>query len=172
VTIKYLAHVWGVNKNFPTNLLRKQHAPSKPKTISPGSMSVIDSFAAAKIRYSTKSLFIANRIRERSEQEKVYAYEKQRKAERQHLFREEAKAEWVIAERHTPEVIAYWESMSRRQIARQPLMRDTILELLRANPSKSFANLAEDIGHWCSAGTIHKWIQTRRNRQQVVPGQP
>jgi hypothetical protein len=66
----------------------------------------------------------------------------------------------VIAERRQPDVFEYWESKSRSQILRQPHIRDNIIEAMRANPSKSFDQIAEDIGHWCSASTIHKWIQS------------
>jgi hypothetical protein len=151
--------------------LNKQQSVRKPKTISPVNLSVIDSPEAAKAKYSAKALFILNRIRERIAQEEMFAYEKELKAERQHIFREEAKAEWVIAKWRQPDVVQYWESKSRSQILRQPHIRNNIIEAMRANPTKSFEKIAEDIGHWCSASTIHKWIQSKctTDPQRTMP---
>jgi hypothetical protein len=117
VTMRYLAHAWGVGRNYPKALLNKQQSAPKPKTISPGSLCVIESLEAAKVRYSAKALFILNRIRERSVQEGIFAYETKVKAGQQHVFREEAKAEWVIAERRQPDVVQYWESKSRSSLS-------------------------------------------------------
>jgi hypothetical protein len=73
VTMRYIAHAWGVGRNYPKALLNKQQSAPKPKTISPGSLCVIDSLEAAKVRYSAKALFILSRIRERSVHEGIFA---------------------------------------------------------------------------------------------------
>jgi hypothetical protein len=49
VTMKYLAHVWGVGVNSPTNLLNEQQSVPKFITISPVSLE------GTKATYSAKS---------------------------------------------------------------------------------------------------------------------
>ena len=148
-TIGYLAKAWGVGRNFP---LENVKAETKPN---PTQLSVIDSLAAAKIHFSARYLFIANRVEERTNEEQVYAYDCQSRSEHFHLFREEAKGEWVLAE---PNLRDYWEALSRSKVARQPMIRDNIIEVMRANPAKSFEQIAQDIGNWCSVRTIVRWI--------------
>jgi hypothetical protein len=118
-----------------------------------------------------KNLFIAHRVEERTNEEKVFAYDTHTRAERYHLFREEAKGEWVLAE---PMERDYWEALSRSKIARQPQIRDNIIEVMRANPAKSFEQIAQDIGNWCSARTIVRWIvqhrPTRSRHDQTSAG--
>jgi hypothetical protein len=85
----------------------------------------------------------------------VFAYDTHTRAERIHVFRKEAKGEWVLAE---PNLRDYWEALSRSKIARQRQIRDNIIEVMRANPAKSFEQVAQDIGNWNSARTIVRWI--------------
>jgi hypothetical protein len=91
----------------------------------------------------------------RTNVEKVFAYDTHTQAERFHLFREEAKGEWVVAE---PNLREYWEALSQSKIAPQPQICDNIIEVMRAHPAKSFDQIAQDIGDWCSARTIKLWI--------------
>jgi hypothetical protein len=158
-TILYLAKAWGVGKNFPLENLKKGATlvrTTKPdKTTNPTKLGIIDSLEAAKVHFSAKHLFIANRVCERNREEVVYAYDSTTRDKRLHEFREVAKAEWVLAE---PKVVDFWEAQSRSKIAWQPQIRDNIIEAMRANPSKSFEKLAEDIGNWCCASTIRMWL--------------
>ena len=80
------------------------------RTQNPTQQSVIDSFKAAQIHYSAKHLFIAHRVEERTNEEKVFAYDSQTRAAQFLVFREDAKAEWVVAE---AEHRNFWEAMSR-----------------------------------------------------------
>ena len=123
--------------------------------VNPAHQSVIDSLEAAQIHFSEKNLFITHRVEHRTNEEKVYAYDTQTKAAQYTLFREEAKAEWILVE---PDIRSYWEAMSRSKVARQPYIRDCIIEVMRANPTKSFDQIACDIGGWCSVRTICRWI--------------
>jgi hypothetical protein len=161
-TITYLSKAWGVSKNFPLINLKKRAAlgllslntATKQKT-KPMKLGIIDSLEATKVHYSAKALFVANRIHERTAKEAVYAYESVTRAKHLHEFREEAKGEWVVAE---PNIVHFWEAQSRSKIAQQPQIRDNIIEAMRANPTKSFEQITVDIGNWCSASTIQKWI--------------
>jgi Transposase len=155
-TISYLAKAWGVGRHFPLKNIKKGREQTKEeKKSNPTQLSVINSLDAAKIHFSAKNLFIAHRVEVRTNFEKVFAYDTHTRAERFHLFREEAKGEWVVAE---PNLRKYWEALSRSKIARQPQIRDNIIEVMRANPAKSFDQIAQDIGDWCSARTIKRWI--------------
>jgi hypothetical protein len=75
--------------------------------------------------------------------------------EKQHIYHEEAKAEWVLLD---DSMKVFWESQSRSKIARQPYIRDNIIEAMRVNPSKSFEQISNDIDNWCLASTIFKWF--------------
>jgi hypothetical protein len=145
-TISYLAKAWGVGRHFPLKNIKKGREQTKEeKKSNPTQLSVINSLDAAKIHFSAKNLFIAHRVEVRTNFEKVFAYDTHTRAERFHLFREEAKGEWVVAE---PNLRKYWEALSRSKIARQPQIRDNIIEVMRANPAKSFDQIAQDIGDW------------------------
>jgi hypothetical protein len=158
-TVLYLAKAWGVGKNFPLLNLKKGAATltTKPdKPASPTQRNAIDDLEAAKFHFSAKCLFINNCICELNHQEVVYAYESNTGREQIHEFRELAKADWVLAE---PKVVDFWEAQSRSKIARQPQICDNIIEAMRANPSKSFEKIAEDIGNWCtSRRKLRSWL--------------
>ena len=75
-TMSYLAKAWGVNRHYPLRLLKKgQQQAKEEKKPSPTRLSVIDSLEAAKIHFSAKNLFIAHRVEERTNEEKVFAYD-------------------------------------------------------------------------------------------------
>jgi hypothetical protein len=165
-TISYLAKAWGVGRNFPTENIKRGQRQQEAETggrattatekkPNPTQVSVIDSLDAAKLHMSARNLFIADRIAERANEEKVFAYDKQSRAQQFHLFREEAKAEWLLLDGNNRD---YWEALSWSKVARQPQIRDNIIEVMRGNPAKSFEQIANDIGGWCSVRTIFRWI--------------
>ena len=102
---------WGVGKNFPLENLKKDAVAlacsTKSESTNPTRMSVIDSLAAAKVKFSARNLFIANHICELTDKEEVFAYDSTTKAGQLHECREFAKAEWVLTE---PEVVHFWEA--------------------------------------------------------------
>ena len=111
--MKYLAKAWGVGVNYPTTLLKQTPAnaaaankPNGNRNSNPVHLPVIDSLAAAKVKYSARNMYIANRIHQRKQQEAVFAYENQHKSELEHVFREEAKAEFLFL---SPDELSYWE---------------------------------------------------------------
>ena len=158
-TISYLAKDWDVGRNFPKENIKKgrqQSAIVEVKTKrNPTQMGVIDSLDAAKLHFSARNLFIADRVEVRTNEEKVFACNTQTRAEQFHFFREEAKLEWLLADANIRD---YWEAMSRSKVAQQPHIRDNIIEVMRANPAKSFEQIAHDIGNWCSVRTLVRWI--------------
>ena len=87
-SIIYLAKVWGgVSHNFPLNNLKKGNAAAHTTTKqNPKQQSVINSFEEAQIHISAKKLFIIHSIEERTNQEKVFAYDTQIRAGKYALF--------------------------------------------------------------------------------------
>jgi len=159
-TLTYLNHAWDVGKNTINRMLKAQannaDGNKDPKKNSSREM-IIDSMEAAKARITPKSLFMANRVKQRHRANEIYAYDSIVLTELAYEYREEAKAEWVLADSDTKE---YWEAVTRKQLARQPMIRDYIIESLRQNPSKSYHHVAEDTGNWCSKTTIQKWLDS------------
>jgi hypothetical protein len=163
VSIKYLVEAWGVGKNFPAALLKQQVAGKRTREQPMESsmheyyLPVIDSYFSAKVRYTPRNLFIQQRIRDRTEEEEVVAYNNL-KRQQAYIYREEAKGDWILL---TAEEQAFWEFEARSKLEYEPYIRDRIIELLCANPSKSFDKVVEDIGHWCSAASIKRWIASK-----------
>ena len=63
ITFSYLSKAWGVRKNYPLLVLKRQAKLGKPKPDPVPNLtqiSVIESLEAAKIRFTAKSLFIDN----------------------------------------------------------------------------------------------------------------
>lgn len=170
LSITYLAHAWGVGKNFRAKLLKRQSddsmhsvSPSKPEQHE-HYLPVIDSFVSAQVRYNPRNLYIQQRIRERKAEEEVVAYDNL-KRKQEYIYREEAKADWALLGNDEQ---AYWQFQSRSKLEEQPYIADRIIESLRANPTKSFDKVAEDIGHWCSASAIKRWIKTKSGYQTYM----
>jgi hypothetical protein len=95
-----------------------------------------------------------HRVRERKKENGLLTSESNR--EKHHVYREEAKAEWVMQSQEEKD---YWESQAQSKAARQPQIRDDIIENKRANPSKSSEQLAVDTDSWASAAAIHSWFK-------------
>ena len=53
---------------------------------------------------------------------------------------------------------AKWVAASREHDECQPFIKDAIIESLQRNPSKSYRQVSRDIGGWCSADTIYRWL--------------
>jgi hypothetical protein len=168
--MRYLAEAWGVGIHLPKTLLDRVGVPYPVAPASPVHKSPIESLEAAKIWFSARTLYINQRIQERVLEETHLAYSSPQVQQRRVVFRAEAKAEWVVSLSVTEK--AFWESQSRRHVALQPTIRDSIIESLRANPSKSYKSIANDIGNWCSATAIHTWLASHgccKYTQRALP---
>ena len=51
-----------------------------------------------------------------------------------------------------------WEAKARQHDAEQPYIRERIIGILRANPSKGFRQIACEINDWCSHSAINRWM--------------
>ena len=52
----------------------------------------------------------------------------------------------------------FWESVSRTKLSIQPTIQDSIIEILRNNPSLSYENVAMEINNFCCSSTIQRWM--------------
>jgi hypothetical protein len=176
ITLSYLAKAWGVGSNDPLNVLKRQAELGKPKQDPVPSVtqtSVIESLEAAKVRYTAKSLFMEHRVRERKKEENGLVLlvvdesssSSNIRANQQYVFREEAKAEWVML---SLEEKNYWELQAQGKAARQPQIRDDIIENKRANPFKSYEQLCYDIDSWATVTTIQGWFTKQGARMMYA----
>jgi hypothetical protein len=156
----YLAFAWGVGKNYGADLVNGRARPlpgvkaaRKPNSVN---LCVIDSQEAATLRYTAEFLFVQDYVRQKSKANNQYAYEDTRAMEKS--WREEAKARWSRMSEVKKRV---WYKEQRDHDERQPLVRDQIIESLQANGAKSYRAVAEDIGYWCCASTIQKWLSSQ-----------
>ena len=156
LSIKYLAKAWGVGRKFPTVLLKSQNEmPPLESHRNCTREHVIDSLEAAANHYTAKTGFMEEAARGKKAESDEFAYDGQRQKELRYEGREESKADWCLLPDKEKEM---WGAIARAKISRQANVRDDIICSLRSNPSKSFEQVATDIGNWCSASTIHHWM--------------
>ena len=158
--MKYLQYAWGVGVNYASNLVsqcadgescqEQSMSVPVPKQVS---KSVIENRAAAKSYYTAKQLFIENELRKRWKDEEELAFDN--KDAKNSKWRNSALAAWNDLSKNDKEV---WEKCARDHDAEQPYINDHIIEAIHTNPTKSFECIAEDIGNWCSASAIHRWL--------------
>ena len=53
-----------------------------------------------------------------------------------------------------------WKFQARHHDARQPLIRDELIEALNAGACKSYQALAKYINYWCSDDTTEAWLRS------------
>jgi hypothetical protein len=51
-----------------------------------------------------------------------------------------------------------WEAKAQQRDAEQPYIRERIIGILQANPSKGFRQIACEINDWCSHSAINRWM--------------
>jgi hypothetical protein len=64
--------------------------------------------------------------------------------------------------------------MERRQhLHRQNSIREEIIDAIKKNPKRSWKGIEADIGHWCSAPCIQRWVTSRDGyrlyAERVIP---
>ena len=60
-----------------------------------------------------------------------------------------------------PDTKEIWNACARMHVLRQPQIPDLIIAALAKNPKRSWLGLEDDIGNWCSANTIRRWLTSR-----------
>ena len=67
-----------------------------------------------------------------------------------------------------------WERQAREHDARQPYIKDDLVEALKANVCRSYRALAKVIGDWCSPNTIERWLADHPSyhlyKKNIKPG--
>jgi hypothetical protein len=71
-------------------------------------------------------------------------------------FRKMAKLEWTELSDGDREL---WVALAREHDEIQPYIRELLVDAINDDPNKSLERLSADIGYWCSASTIHRWLQ-------------
>ena len=77
-TLVYLTKSWNVGKNYIERVLKRQSEPTRQKLDQAPKktrLCVIDSTKEAKINYTAKNVFMAYRVRERTQENELLAYE-------------------------------------------------------------------------------------------------
>jgi hypothetical protein len=80
-------------------------------------------------------------------------------------FRKKAKLEWTKLSDDERE---NWVAMAREHDEIQPYIRDLLVHAIIDDPNKSFERLSADIGYWCCASTIHRWLQQHPDYKNYV----
>ena len=66
-----------------------------------------------------------------------------------------------------------WEAVAREHDNRQPTIKDAIIDSLQRNAHKSFEQVENDIGGWCSRSTIQRWLSSYASFQyyteRIIP---
>ena len=101
---------------------------------------------AAKARITAKSLFIVHIVHGRLEGAMNFSYDAVIWAELSDQYQEEAKSGWCLSDDSTKEL---WEAQSRWKISIQPGIKELIIQALKQNMSKSYAQISEETGNWC-----------------------
>ena len=170
VSLRYLAFAWGVGKNYPRVVRKKLD-------VVPGRGGVSDAFVRERAPfqsvivdrekalryYSPKQLFVNAHVKEQNSEMASLSYDHTYLMRSRHL--QEAESMW---ETLSDDEKTVWACLAREHDERQPLIRDQILDAIRANPTKSFEQISTDVGCWCSSATIHRWLQSQETYSTYV----
>ena len=150
---KFLAYSWDVGEKLCRYVLASLNKAGKQdKSFVPGN--VIDCAKSARAYYTPENMFVRCRVIEMKEEVENLAYED---VTSQNLdFRKKAKLEWTKLSDDERE---NWVAMARDHDEIQPYIRDLLVHAIIDDPNKSFERLSADIGYWCCASTIHRWLQ-------------
>jgi hypothetical protein len=149
---KFLAYSWGVGDKRCRSVLASLNTGTKEKSFVPGN--VIDCAQTARFWYTAETMFVRCRVIEMKEEVENLAYE--HVTSRNTEFREKAKVEWTELSDDERE---NWEAIAREHDEIQPYIKGLLIDAIIDDPNKSFERLSADIGYWCSASTIHRWLQ-------------
>lgn len=111
---------------------------------------MIDSMEAAERNLTPKNCFVSNE-RKRVRKENLQSMNRTEAAAADKAARE--KWDTLTGEERIP-----WELQSRNKIQQQPFIHNSIVDVLRSNPTLSWDQVSIAIGDWCSAATIQRWM--------------
>jgi hypothetical protein len=156
LTIQFLADAWTSRaKGLHKMLKLSPQELVQPKPLTASQKSSIECREAAKAFFTPQRLYIAHYIHANRDEISALAYEQSALAAKCYVWGEMAKGMWVGLGDAEKEV---WKFKARNHDERQSQIKDQVLASLRKNPTKSFDKVAADIGYWCSANTIFRWL--------------
>lgn len=187
LTMRYLAYSWGVGKNTPKELLKRVNVRSVGAGAPGGSSntnnpevwkqrSVIECRKTALKHYSAKHLYIRHRITERRRLSMQQELEKDKKNEDDddenenddasssgsflaYQYRKDIKEEWDALDQAGREP---WERKATWHDEMQPSVQQILVAQINNHPYRTYNDLAMDIGDWCGASTIQRWLTAKR----------
>ena len=126
---------------------------------------VIDNEELAKKRFTAEYLYAINKLRKQASMN-LEGIDRATYQARMKAARNEYKS-FNLEQTQT------WEAYRREHIRKQPIIKEALLQALRNNNSISYTKLEAKIDHWCSAGTIRRWVQSREGfnlyTERVIP---
>ena len=152
----YLCKAWAIGRNQPARWLKQQQSTPKVKVSKPRGIIEGDFFVSRE--YDPRTLYVQHRIREIKDDHGEVAFEGSLKLEKAEEWRAEAKVEWALDMSESDK--EPWLAKSRMLTEMRPMYKDMILESLRANPSKSFRQISEELGGAVSHAAIHRWLSS------------
>jgi hypothetical protein len=188
LTMRYLAYSWGIGKNTPKELLKRANIHSLGAS-APGGVgssiannpevwkqrSVIECRRTASKHYSAKHLYVRHRIAERrrlSNQQELEKYNKYDGDDADndnddasssgsfltYQYRNSVKDEWDALDAAAREP---WEQKAKWHDEMQPSIQRFLVGEINNNPYRTYQELASDIGDWCGASTIQRWLTAK-----------
>lgn len=157
LSMKYLMYSWGVGKNYYHQHFGYHKRPKNDTCESVNkNNNVIDSIQYAHRFYTPKMLYIQNYVNIRLDNEKFLDDEiKIRRA----MLKDDAERYWnSLTVGRT-----IWEAKAREHLARQPYIKDKIIDLFNMDPSLSYDQCAYLLDNWCSSSTIHKYLKSKED---------
>jgi hypothetical protein len=175
LTMRYLAYSWGVGKNTPKELLKRVNnagwagAPGESSRTNNREAwkqrSVIECRKTALKHYSAKHLYIRHRITERRRLNTHHEHDDDNDDDASsesfltYQFRENAKEAWDTLDEAAQRP---WEQKAKLHDEMQPTIQQTLLSQIKNHPYRTYDLLAMDIGGWCGASTIHRWLMAKQ----------
>ena len=157
ITKMNLCFAWGVSKNHPNCVkkrLDKKNA-SRDTELKPNRKSVIDDYDTAAQSFAPKILFVDDYIQRKLDLENRLEYDNEMVRENKTKYRRLWISYWNRCGQLEKD---FWESVSRTKLSIQPTVKDSIIQMLRNNPSLSYDNVAVEIDNFCSSSSIQRWM--------------
>jgi hypothetical protein len=197
LTMRYLAYSWGIGKNTPKELLKRANVHSvgaaAPRRVGSSTnnaevwkqKSVIECRKTALKHYSAKHLYIRHRITERRRLSTNHELEKYNMNDKDDedsdndddnddasasgsfltfQYRKDTKEEWDALDRAAREP---WEQKAKWHDEMQPSVQQILVGQINNHPYRTYNDLAIDIGDWCGASTIQRWLTAKRAASKV-----
>ena len=173
----YLAYAWGVNKDAPREAFNKQchgvtrhfrRLENSGRTVPEAKTMrcVIECRESARSVYTPFRLYRMHSLNRYKRDNSLNLQSK----EDAKKYDDNAFNRWKKLPRGTKD---RWYAEARHHDSRWPEIRDCIILLLQNNASISYAQLSQQIGGWCSAKTIHKWLVSQVNfsyyNERIIP---